>query len=114
MTLAKRGGVRDALVAVAGVAAITWAYFVWLHVTNATTVALSYLLLLLLVAASAHLWVAMTASIAAALAFNFFFLPPVGSFVIADPQNWLAFVTFLVVSLVASRLSTVARDQQRE
>jgi two-component system sensor histidine kinase KdpD len=114
MTLAKRGGVRDALVAVAGVAAITWAYFVWLHVTNATTVALSYLLLLLFVAASSRLWVAMTASLAAALAFNFFFLPPIGSFVIADPQNWLAFVTFLVVSLVSSRLSSVARDQQRE
>jgi two-component system sensor histidine kinase KdpD len=114
MTGAWRGGVRDAFVALGGVAAITWAYFVWLQVTNATTVALTYLLLLLFVAASAHVWVAMTASVAAALAFNFFFLPPVGSFFIADPQNWLAFVTFLVVSLVASRLSSVARERQRE
>src|ERR1700730_2206368 len=114
MMRAWRGGVRDAVVAIAGVAVVTWAYFIWLHVTNATTVALSYLLLLLFVAASARPWVAMTASMAAALAFNFFFLPPVGTLLIADPQNWLAFVTFLVVSLVASRLSSVARERQRE
>src|ERR1700730_5184768 len=114
MMRAWRGGVRDAVVAIAGVAVVTWAYFIWLHVTNATTVALSYLLLLLFVAASARPWVAMTASLAAALAFNFFFLPPVGTLAIADPQNWMAFVTFLVVSLVASSLSSVARDRQRE
>jgi two-component system sensor histidine kinase KdpD len=71
-------------------------------------------LLLLFVAASSRLWVAMTVSVAAALAFNFFFLPPVGTLAIADPQNWMAFVTFLVVSLVASRLSSAARDRQRE
>jgi two-component system sensor histidine kinase KdpD len=110
-TRAEFGGV---FVAICGVAAVTWAYSTWLHVANATTVALSYLLLLLFVAASSRLWVAISASITAALAFNFFFLPPVGSFVIADPQNWLAFMTFLVVSLVASHLSSLARDRQRE
>src|SRR5580692_456123 len=111
---ARRAEVRRAFAAMCGVAAITGAYFTWLHVTNVTTVALSYLLLLLFVAASSRLWVAMTVSVAAALAFNFFFLPPVGTLAIADPQNWMAFVTFLVVSLVASRLSSAARDRQRE
>jgi two-component system, OmpR family, sensor histidine kinase KdpD len=114
MTLAKRAELGGVFLAVCGVAAVTWAYFAWLHVTDVTTVALSYLLLLLIVAASSRLWVAMTVSLAAALAFNFFFLPPVGTLAIADPQNWMAFVTFLVVSLVASRLSSVARDRQRE
>ncbi len=114
MTFAKRAELRIAFLAIGGVAAVTWAYFAWLHVTDVTTVALSYLLLLLFVAASSRLWVAMTVSLAAALAGNFFFLPPVGTLAIADPQNWMAFVTFLVVSLVASRLSSVARDRQRE
>ena len=43
------------------------------------------------------------------LCLNFFFLPPVGTFTIADPQNWVALFAFLAVSLVASNLSAVAR-----
>jgi len=48
------------------------------------------------------------------LAFNFFFFPPIGTLTIADPQNWIALFAFLAVSLVASRLSAVARERQRE
>ena len=84
------------------------------HVSNATTVALGFLLVVLFVAASARLWVAVITSIVAMLAFNFFFLPPVGAFVIADPQNWVALFAFLAVSLVASNLSAVARDRTHE
>ena len=48
------------------------------------------------------------------LCFNFFFLPPVGTLTIADPQNWVALFAFLAVSLVASHLSTVARARTEE
>ncbi len=48
------------------------------------------------------------------LAYNFFFLQPVGTFSIADPQNWIAPVAFLAVSLVASNLSVVARARTAE
>ena len=50
----------------------------------------------------------------AVLFFNFAFLPPVGTFTIADPQNWVALFAFLAVSLVASNLSAVARARTRE
>ena len=53
-------------------------------------------------------------SFAAMLAFNFFFLPPVGTLTIADPQNWIALFAFLAVSLVASNLSAVARARTQE
>ena len=86
----------------------------WPQLSNATTVALGFLVVVLLVAATARLWVAVTTSIVAMLAFNFFFLPPVGAFVIADPQNWVALFAFLAVSLVASHLSAVARDRTRD
>src|SRR5262249_59602964 len=43
--------------------------------------------------------------------FNFFFLPPVGTFTIADPQNWIALFAFLGTSLIASRLSTAAKNR---
>src|SRR5581483_10289582 len=97
----------------AGVAAVTLAHAVGLK-TNATTVALSYLLVVLFVAAASRLWVAVCTSIVAMVAFNFFFLPPVGTFSVRDPQSWVALFTFLAVSLVASRLSAAARDRQRE
>jgi two-component system, OmpR family, sensor histidine kinase KdpD len=42
----------------------------------------------------------------------FFFLPPAGTFTIADPQNWVAFVAFLVTAVIASQLSGRARRQQ--
>ena len=79
-----------------------------------TTIALGFLLVVLFVAAYADLWVAVGASAAAMLCFNFFFLPPVGTFTIADPQNWVALVAFLVVSIVASNLSASARARAME
>ena len=81
---------------------------------NPTTAALGLLLVVLLVAATSRLWVAIATSIAAMLVFNFFFLPPVGTFTIADPQNWVALFAFLVVSVVASHLSSVARARAND
>ena len=81
---------------------------------NATTAALMLLLVVLLVAATTRLWIAVTTSVVAMLCFNFFFLPPVGTLTIADPQNWIALFAFLVVSLVASNLSSQARLRARD
>jgi two-component system sensor histidine kinase KdpD len=78
------------------------------------TVAMGFLIVVLLVAATSPLWVAMTTSFAAVVAFNFFFLPPVGTLTITDPQNWAALVALLIVSLVGSNLSAVARARTRE
>src|SRR5436305_5570561 len=78
------------------------------------TVAMGFLIVVLLVAATSPLWVAVTTSFAAVLAFNFFFLPPVGTLTIADPQNWMALLSLLIVSLVASNLSAVARARTQE
>lgn len=93
------------------VACITVLYTAALHV-NPTTVALTYLVAILLIATTWGLVESTTASIAAVLCFNFFFLPPVGTFTIADPQNWVAFVAFLVTSIVASQLSGRARRRE--
>ncbi len=57
---------------------------------NPTTVALSLLLLILVLAAEWGLRYAVVVSIFATAAYNFFFLPPVDTFTIADSQNWLA------------------------
>jgi two-component system sensor histidine kinase KdpD len=106
--------VRALLSGMAGIAALALVFSRWTQVSSPATVALSFLVVVLFVAAAARLWVAVTTSLAAMLAFNFFFLPPVGTFTIADPQNWIALFAFLAVSLVGSNLSAVARMRTQE
>lgn len=85
-----------------------------LGVGSPTTVALTYLLVVLFVASATTLPVAVVTSLVAMLALNYFFMPPVGTFTIADPHNWVALGAFLVVAVVASHLSSTARDRARE
>lgn len=106
--------IRAALLSLTSLAAVTLVYARYLHVTNATIAALTFLFLVLVTAATARLRVAVVASMASMLCFNFFFLPPVGTWTIADPQNWVALFVFLAVSLIASRLSHVARARTEE
>lgn len=106
--------VRRLGLGITGIAALALLFKQWTSVSNATTIALGFLIVVLFVAASARLWVAIATSLAAMLAFNFFFLPPVGTFTIADPQNWVALIAFVAVSLVGSNLSAVARARTQE
>jgi two-component system sensor histidine kinase KdpD len=98
----------------AGIAIVTVVFQSWLHLTSPTMAALSYLLIVLIASAIARLRVALAASMAADLCLNYFFMPPFGTFRIDDPQNWVALSAFLAVSIIASSLSTAARDRARE
>ena len=98
------------LLSLAGVAVVTYTAFAIIP-HNPTTVGFAYLLLVLLIASTWGLAEATLASLAATLTFNFFFLPPVGKFTIADPQNWVALFSFLVTALIASRLSARVKKQ---
>jgi two-component system, OmpR family, sensor histidine kinase KdpD len=81
---------------------------------NPTTIALTYLVAILAIASGWGIAEATTASLVAVLCFNFFFLPPVGTFTIADPQNWVALLAFLLTAVVTSQLSGRARRRQME
>jgi two-component system sensor histidine kinase KdpD len=87
--------------------------YVKLAHVNPTTVALSFLLAILVVAAAWGLAYAIPMSILAALCFNFFFLPPVGTFNIAYTQDWVALIAFLCTSIIASQLSVRVRREAR-
>jgi two-component system sensor histidine kinase KdpD len=100
----------SAAVVLSGIVAV---YHLWLHV-NPTTVALTLLLLVLFLAARWGLRYAVTTSIAATLAYNFYFLPPIGTLTINDPENWLTIFVFLVVAVVGSRLSERAREEAED
>jgi two-component system, OmpR family, sensor histidine kinase KdpD len=92
---------------VAAIAVIT-AVDLRLHV-NVTTVALTFLIAVLLVSAYWGLRYALVMALGAAAAFNFYFLPPIGSFRIFHRQDWVAFFAFLTTALVASNLAERAR-----
>ncbi|HET9372976.1 MAG TPA: ATP-binding protein [Vicinamibacterales bacterium] len=102
------------VVALLAVAAVTLVYVRWLQVRNAATVSTTFLMVVLVVAATSRLWLAVVTSVVAMACFNFFFLPPVGTLTIADPHNWVALFAFLAVSLVASNLSAVAQARTAE
>lgn len=101
------------LLAFGALAGIVLVYRRWLHV-NTTTVALTLLLLILILAAEWGLRYAVLVAIAATALYNYYFLSPVGTFTIADPQNWLALLAFLVTAIIASRLSQRARNEAIE
>ena len=101
------------LLSVAATAGLTLIYY-QLGVSDHTTIALSFLLIVLVVATVSQRWVAISTSLAAFFCFNFFFLPPVGTLWIAEPEQWVALFTLLTVSLVASHLSAEARRRAAE
>ncbi len=81
---------------------------------NATTAGFTFLIAIL---SASTLWgfgVSATMSVTATLAFDYFFLPPVGSLNIADPHDWIALSAFLVTSVIGSHLAARARNQARE
>jgi len=84
-----------------------------LHGINPTTIALAFLLGVLGISTFWGLRPAVFMSVIATLAFNYFFLPPVGTFRISDPQNWIALFAFLVTAVTASELSERAGREAR-
>lgn len=78
---------------------------------STTTVGFTFLLVILSASTIWGFGVAAAMSVAATLAFDYFFLPPIGSFNIADPQDWVGLSCFLFTSVVGSSLS--ARAQMR-
>src|SRR3954449_7437228 len=81
---------------------------------NAPTIGSFYLVVVLGLAAWGGWAVGATASVAAMLCFNYFFLPPLGTLTVAEPANWVALISFLIASTFASRLVTTARRQAEE
>ena len=99
-------GYIAAVIVIAAATAALQAF--WIHV-NPTTVALTFLLIILFVATAWGPKPAVVASLLGAVCFNFFFLPPVGTFHIADPQNWIALFTFLITAITVGQLSSRAK-----
>jgi two-component system sensor histidine kinase KdpD len=76
-----------------------------------SVISLVFLTAVLASAITYGLWPALAASLVSTLAYNFFFLPPLYTFTIADPQNVVALFFFAVIALIASNLTSRVRSQ---
>jgi two-component system sensor histidine kinase KdpD len=81
------------------------------QILDVQNIALVFLTAVLASAVSYGLFPALYASVISMLAFNFFFLPPVHTFTIADPENVVAIFFFLIVAFIASNLTARVRSQ---
>ena len=97
--------------AILGVAIVTVICALLRSHINDMTVALAMLLVVLFVASVWERCPAVVASVLGVLCLNYFFLPPIYSFTIADPKNWVALAAFLITALTTGGLSALARKR---
>nr|MBV9198014.1 DUF4118 domain-containing protein [Solirubrobacterales bacterium] len=104
-------GAAVAIVTVAGATAAIYPLKLLAPVVSLSVV---YLPAVLLVSAYWGLALGLGAALLSAAEFNFFHLPPVGRFTIADSRNWVALAAFTVVAVVAGTMAEVARSRALE
>lgn len=97
--------------AVATVGAVVWLLDAVKPNANLTTVALALVVAVTACAASWGSGPALLAALVSGLSFNYFFIPPVHTWNIADPQNWTAFSAFCATALIVGHLFARARQQ---
>jgi two-component system sensor histidine kinase KdpD len=83
------------------------------QLTPIPNLSMVFLLAVLVTAINLGIWPAIYASVLSFLVYNFFFIPPIYTFTIAEPYELLALVIFLVVAVVSSALAGRVREQAR-
>lgn len=101
------------IVAEIAVVALTTGLAYQFHL-NLAAASLLELLLVLAVALNVSFGHAAAVSFLAFACLDYFFIPPVFAFNVADPQNWVALLAFETSALVVSRLSTERKRQSME
>ncbi len=99
---------------VAGVAAVSLLIGQLLPRYHVGNISMLYLLLVLALAILAGSGPAILASVLAFLAFDWFFVPPVGRLTVSDPQEWLALCLFLIVAVIAGQLAAGLQRRAEE
>ena len=102
------------IVGVVLVAACTGIVYPLKQVTAVSSLGVVYMFGVVVVSAFWGVWLGVATSLMSAAAFNFFHLPPVGRFTIADSRNWVALGAFFVAALATSWVSELARHRAAE
>ncbi len=110
-SLPKMPSPRPILASLAWVALATGIGILLRQVLNSSSIGMVYLTAVLVAATRYGLLPSLLACLAATLAYNFFFLEPLYSFTIADPENVVALFFFTLTAIIASNLAARMRDQ---
>jgi two-component system, OmpR family, sensor histidine kinase KdpD len=105
--------VAKSLFSVAIVLASTYSGYYAFHI-SALVMSLTFVLIVLVVAARWGLFESIATSIVAMLSLSYFFFPPILSFRVADPQNWVALLAFMAIAVTARRLSAGLQQRAKE
>ena len=98
----------------AGLTAVAVVTFFGLRLNlNLSTSGSLYFLTVVMVSVIWGFWEGSVTSLIAVNCLNYFFVPPVFTWTVSDPQNWVALIAFEITALTVSRLSTRAQDQAR-
>jgi two-component system, OmpR family, sensor histidine kinase KdpD len=81
---------------------------------RSTTAGMVFLVVVVVTATRAGLAISLYSALLCAISFDFFFLPPIHTFTLAGPQEWVSTITFAVSSLVAGRVAERARNQKKQ
>ena len=92
------------------IAGVTLAGTLIASLGNITNIALLYLLPVMLAATRYGLWTGILSGLISSLAYNFFFIPPIHTFTISDPQNLITVIVLLTVAVVSSHLAGRLRE----
>jgi two-component system sensor histidine kinase KdpD len=110
---APRGRMRAIgyLIAVAGPAVVVLTFLPFRDTLQPLTIGFSFLVVVVAAAIVGRLGPGLFAAVVSFLTFNFFFLPPYDSFVIARGEHVVALVVFLALSVLISSLYSRAVDR---
>jgi two-component system sensor histidine kinase KdpD len=97
-----------------GGASVFFLTYVSFHLNvNQSSAGFLYLLLVVIIALRLGFAAATVTSLLAVNCLNYYFVQPILTFRIANPEDWVALVTFEFTALVVSRLSTQVQEQAR-
>jgi two-component system, OmpR family, sensor histidine kinase KdpD len=114
LNMSGRSPTLGAIVAAGALTLTTLLLYPLSEIAPPVSLGVLYLLAVLLVSTLWGLRLGLATGVAAAAAFNFFHIPPTGRFTIAEAENWVALLVFLVAAVVASSLSELARQRADE
>ncbi len=110
--VARRAGEPKAWLGGAAFVAISLGVALLLHqMLSLASVAMAFITAVLVTAVVYGLWPALFASFLSMMAYNFFFLPPLYTFTIEDPENVAALFFFAITAVIASNLTARVRSQ---
>jgi K+-sensing histidine kinase KdpD len=81
---------------------------------NLTTVALIFVVIVVATAIWSGSIPALITAVLAAVSLNYFFIPPIHTFVILNRENWIAFATFMLCAITVGQLSSHAQQQRNK